>query len=71
MLHVFVSFILGYNSIELTPVEKRDQLSENIFILEHRLADSSGNKAMFSSPFGCQTSITNYISNISKNNFKF
>jgi hypothetical protein len=52
MLDVFVSFILGYNPIELAPVEKGDQLSENIFILEHRLADSSGNKAMFSSPFG-------------------
>jgi hypothetical protein len=71
VLHIFVAIILGYDAIELTAVEKPDQLGENIFILKHRLSDSSEHKAMFSSPFGLKTSVTNYISNISKNNFGF
>ncbi len=68
MLHIFVALILGYNTVELTAVEKRDQLGENIFILKHRMSDSSEHKAMFSSPFGIKASVTNYIS---KNNFRF
>jgi len=71
VLHIPVAMILGYDTIELTAVEKRSQLGENIFILKHRLSDSSEHKAMFSSPFGLKTSVTNYISNISKNNFRF
>src|SRR5690606_8355198 len=69
VLHILVAMILGYDTIELTTVEKRGQ--KNIFILKHRLSDSSEHKAMFSSPFGLKTSVTNYISNISKNNFRF
>lgn len=39
MFHVFVTTIFGYNAIELTPIEERNQLSENVFILEHLLSD--------------------------------
>ncbi|SJN44042.1 hypothetical protein FM107_12685 [Sphingobacterium sp. JB170] len=41
MFHVLVAVILGYDTIELTAVEKRGQLGENIFILKHRLSGSS------------------------------
>lgn len=32
---VFVTIVLGNNSIELTSVEERNQLSEDEFILKH------------------------------------
>jgi len=47
VLHILVAIILGYDTIELTAVEKRGQLGENIFILKHRLSDSSDTKLCF------------------------
>jgi len=35
VLDVFVTIVLGNNSIKLTSVEKRNQLSEDEFILKH------------------------------------
>jgi len=47
VLHILVAIILGYDTIELTAVEKRGQLSENVFILKHRLSDSFDAKLCF------------------------
>jgi len=58
MLHIFVPFILGDNTIELIPIKKRDRLSENVFILKHILSDSSDTKPCFSGPFARKTSVS-------------
>ena len=39
MLHIFVAIILGNNAVKLTSIQKRSQLSKNVFVLEHMLSD--------------------------------
>ena len=39
VFHVFIAIILGYNTIELTSIQERSQLSENECILEHMQSD--------------------------------
>ena len=44
MLHIFVTIILGYNAVKLTSIQKRSQLSKNVFVLEHILSNLSDAK---------------------------
>jgi len=36
--------VLGHNTIEFASIQKRDQLSENVFVLKHMLTDKSDSK---------------------------
>ena len=44
MLHIVVTIILGYNAVKLTSIQKRSQLSKNVFVLEHILSNLSDAK---------------------------
>ena len=70
MLHVFVACILANKIIEVIPVEKCYQLSENVLVLIHMQTILAA-KIQKSSPLTQKISLTNYISIISKNALRF
>ena len=65
MLHVFVASILTNKVVEVIPIEKCYQLSENVLVLIHMQTILAA-KIQNSSPLTQKISVTNYISIISK-----
>lgn len=70
MLHIFVASIFANEIIEVIPIEKCYQLRENVLVLIHMLTILAA-KIQKSSPLTQETSVTNYISIISKNAWRF
>lgn len=70
MLHIFVASIFANEIIEVIPIEKCYQLSENALVLIHMQTILAAN-IQKSSPLTQKTSVTNYISIISKNAWRF
>ena len=70
MLHIFVASIFANEIIEVIPIEKCYQLRENVLVLIHMLTILAA-KIQKSSPLTQKTSVTNYISIISKNAWRF
>ena len=70
MLHIFVASIFANEIIEVIPIEKCYQLRENVLVLIQMLTILAA-KIQKSSPLTQKTSVTNYISIISKNAWRF